>query len=457
MSVRKSKSVNLFEALEARQMLHASPLAIQPVSFNGGTQLLINGGKRSDYIVVAPITGGYRVSNNSWSMTVNGTFNSIRVNSGKGNDVIAIDPSVTIPAYLFGGTGDDSLTGGAGNDKLYGQAGADALNGGAGDDILINLGDSRYDSATGGDGFDAFWTDAASTDTITDASADELAGGAVHRISNFTGFATMRRGIPRAARIGVDLNGGNLADPALSDASARYRNFAANPLFSTAGPTADDIGQGYVGDCWYVATLAAIARTNPNAIRQAVVELGDGTYAVQFATPDGSKAFVRVDADLPTASWGGMYYADLGAQNSLWVAIMEKAYACFRDGGVASYSDLDGGWMDEAFSDLGYDSNSIWDVSNGDDLLQRISDELSAGKAVTMAINTARNGAPVIGSHAYTVVSVDTDSQGTKTLVLRNPWGIDGIGSDGHDDGYVRLTALQAFTSFWGVISSNVG
>jgi len=136
---------------------------------------------------------------------------------------------------------------------------------------------------------------------------------------------------------------------------------------------------------------------------------------------------------------------------------MEKAYACFRQGGLVNYSDLDGGWMSEAFNDLGYDNNEIWDVSNGDELLNQISNELAAGKAVTMAINTPYGGAPVIGSHAYMVVSVDTDAQGHKTLVLRNPWGIDGIGHDGANDGYVRLTASQAYGSFWGVISSNVG
>jgi hypothetical protein len=136
---------------------------------------------------------------------------------------------------------------------------------------------------------------------------------------------------------------------------------------------------------------------------------------------------------------------------------MEKAYACYRDGGLASYSDLDGGWMDEAFSDLGFDSTQIWDADNGDDLLGRIADELNAGKAVTLAIYQPMNNCPCIGSHAYTVASVDTDSQGNKTLVLRNPWGIDGAGHDGLDDGYVRLTPLQAFTSFWGVISANVG
>jgi hypothetical protein len=456
MSPRKNPSRSLLEALEARQLLAASPLIVTTAWVNGGNQLQITGSKRADYIQVAPTAGGFTVSNGAWNTTVAGVFASIVVHGGKGNDVVIIDPSITTPVSLFGGLGDDTLTGGAGDDNLYGQGGTDNLIGGAGNDVLVNIGDSRGDIATGGEGLDSFWTGTGKSEQITDASADEIAGGAVHRVASFRGFSTMRRGAPRANRISLDLNGGDLADPAVDD-GAVYANFASDPLFASTGPSGDDVDQGYVGDCWFLASLAATARTNPNAIRQAVVELGDGTYAVQFANADGSMAFVRVDADLPTASWGGMQYAGLGEQNSLWVAIMEKAYATFRDGGPASYADLDGGWMDEAFGDLGFESNAVWDAGNGDDLLGQIAQELAAGKAVTMAINTPKNGAPVIGSHAYTVVSVDTDSQGHRTVVLRNPWGIDGAGNDGVNDGYVRLTALQAFTSFWGVISANVG
>jgi hypothetical protein len=456
MSPRNYQSQNLLEGLEARQLLAASPLIVSAAWVNGEHQLQITGSKRADYIQVAPAAGGFTVSNGAWSTTVSGVFASIVVRVGKANDVVSIDPAITTPVSLFGGLGDDTLIGGAGDDSLYGQGGMDNLIGGAGNDVLVNIGDSRADIATGGAGVDSFWTDTASSEQITDASADEIASGALHRVASFRGFSTMRRGVPRANRIGLDLNGGNLADPAV-EAGAVYANFASDPLFASTGPSADDVDQGYVGDCWYLASLAATARTNPNAIRQTVVELGDGTYAVQFANADGSKVFVRVDGDLPTASWGGMQYAGLGEENSLWVAIMEKAYATFRDGGAASYTDLDGGWMDEAFGDLGFESNAVWDASNGDDLLDQIAQELAAGKAVTMAINTPKNGAPLIGSHAYTVVSVDTDSQGRKTIVLRNPWGIDGAGNDGVNDGYVRLTALQAFTSFWGVISANVG
>jgi hypothetical protein len=132
---------------------------------------------------------------------------------------------------------------------------------------------------------------------------------------------------------------------------------------------------------------------------------------------------------------------------------MEKAYACFRFGSLASYMDLDGGWMSEAFDALGYTSHAIWRADNAQDLLSQMADELQQGKAVTVAIlNPARNS-PLIGSHAYDVVSADTTAG---TLVLRNPWGIDGVGNDGHDDGYVTVTADQMYASYWGVISANV-
>jgi len=455
-SASSKSKFGLIEMLEARQLMSGTPLSVTQAIVDGGLQLHVSGGNKSDNILIAPTRGGLRISNGKWSKKVGNAFNSIVVRGGKGNDRVQIDASITAPAMIYGGVGDDTLIGGSGDDKLYGQGGTDNLDGENGDDVLVNVGDSKADLATGGAGIDTFWTDAAGTEQVSDASADEIADGAVHRVDSFYGFSTVRKGAVRANRIALDLNGGDLADPGLDDPTARYANFSSNPLFSGAGPSPDDVDQGYVGDCWYLSTLSAVARVNPEAIRQAVVELGDGTYAVQFAHADGSKAFVRVDGDLPTASWGGMQYAEFGADNSIWVAIMEKAYACFRDGGVANYSDLDGGWMSEAFTDLGYSSTEIWDAADGDELFDGIARDLADGKAVTLAINQPKNNCPCVGSHAYSVVSIDTDGQGNRTMVLRNPWGIDGAGHDGVNDGYVHVTPLQAFTSYWGVISGTV-
>lgn len=65
-----------------------------------------------------------------------------------GNDRIIVAANVTIPAMLFGGAGNDTLTGGAANDVLVGGDGNDLLNGGKGANIL--LGGAGVDSLKGG-------------------------------------------------------------------------------------------------------------------------------------------------------------------------------------------------------------------------------------------------------------------------------------------------------------------
>lgn len=51
----------------------------------------------------------------------------------------------------------------------------------------------------------------------------------------------------------------------------------------------------------------------------------------------------------------------------------------------------------------------------------------------------------LVGGHAYTVVRSATLGDGTRALVIRNPWATDGgsIASGRRDDGYLTLTAPQ--------------
>ena len=69
-------------------------------------------------------------------------------------------------AFMFGDTGNDTLTGGTGNDLLVGNAGADILTGGAGNDLLI--GGAGADTLDGGSGYDTYVTLRASI-TIQDS------------------------------------------------------------------------------------------------------------------------------------------------------------------------------------------------------------------------------------------------------------------------------------------------
>jgi len=88
---------------------------------------------------------------------------SILVRVGGGNDRVDLGSSVTVPAVLRGGAGDDTLTGGSGGDVLRGGQGDDLLTGGFGADVLGGgpgrdslEGGRDADTLRGGAGIDIF-------------------------------------------------------------------------------------------------------------------------------------------------------------------------------------------------------------------------------------------------------------------------------------------------------------
>jgi hypothetical protein len=204
-----------------------------------------------------------------------------------------------------------------------------------------------------------------------------------------------------------------------------------------------------MGDCYLMATLSAMAQTDPNCIRQDITELSDGSFLVRFF--QGSNAdYVHVDATLPANGSGNLIYAQLGGGNSLWAPIMEKAFAVFRNG-ADSYSNIADGWMSEVYTDLGVQNTNGYFLPSGSAEMSAIQADLNAGDAVTIGILTPAVGSPLIGDHAYSVVSVLTDGNGNITgLELRNPWGIVGVSGYPNNGGYLTVTVAQAFASIEG-------
>ena len=264
------------EVMEGRTLLSGGPLSINQVPVMGGTQLQVQGTPGDDQITITQMAAGLTVSNGDWSQVVSGTFSSIRVDGGVGNDSIAIDPSVHTDCILFGGAGNNTLSAGSGNDRLYAGTGKNLLKAGSGNDILVSLG-SVADTLVGGAGHDSFWVDAGPREKVLNLRADEIAGGNVHHVGAFFGTtAHSRSGIVRA------MASTQLAEPAVTDGSTTYQDYSNHPLFSAAGPSQDDIAQGEIGDCYFLSTLSAIAKVDPGRIRQSVLDMGDGTYLVQF-------------------------------------------------------------------------------------------------------------------------------------------------------------------------------
>jgi len=307
---------------------------------------------------------------------------------------------------VYGDAGDDRVYGGNGDDHLYGGSGADRFEGGSGSDTLVSIDAAATDTLFGGSNSDSFWTD--NSDTISDATASELATN-VHRVRSF------------ANRADRTLDGDRIADP--TDGT-EYKNFADRPLFAVAGPTANDIDQGSLGDCWLLASMGAMAQANPNAVRQTVVDLGDGTYAVRL----GGSSYYRVDADLPTrsaTSWTPVY-GGLGVDNSLWAAIVEKAFADYRTG-ANTYASLASGPGTEGLRGVNgqsVDWKAFDEYGSAQGLVNDIASKFDSGRAVVCGIGTVGGGASLIGNHAYTVVGVNRNAAGTVvSVILRNPHG----------------------------------
>ncbi len=239
-----------------------------------------------------------------------------------------------------------------------------------------------------------------------------------------------------------------VADPAVTDGSYKYESFASDPLFSSSGPSINDISQGELGDCYLLSVLSSVAKTDAALIRQVVKANTNGTYTVAFT----AKKTVTVDADLATLPDGRPAYAQLGAGDSVWVAVVEKAYADYVNPKADSYTTIDGGWMGSAFSALGLKSTSTFSASSATALATLVQKDLKANDFVTMGTASYVGvNSPLVAGHAYEINAVTLDKKGNVTsITLRNPWG-----SDLSTGGYVTVTPQQAFAAFAGLAVSH--
>ena len=435
-----------FQNLESRTHMTAVPLSFSTTSTTQGTELIINGAPGINTINLKQTSLGLLLTTGTgWSQNFTAKYAEVRINGGAGNNTITIDKSVKDNLIVFGGAGNDMINdGGSGTDSLYGGAGVNKIFAGTGSDTIVTVG-ATSDAITGGPGLDSFWINSTG-DTLTGVTAAETNDGTVHEISSFMPLRVQTNGIWTSTPVSKSLLGQTFPEPTLAQYSSGYANFSSDPLFSSTGPNEDDIQQGGIGDCYFLSSLAALAKTDPQLIRQSIVSLGDGTYAVQFFNASGVKTYIRLDGELPTTSWGGQAYDATGAQGDIWACLLEKAWAYYRsDSG--SYASIDSGYMSEASTALGLASQSIYSAASPADLLQQLSSLLAKGDAVTFA--TQSNMSNLIGSHAYTVDHVVTDTKGNITsIVLRNPWGIAGAGTNPNGSPYVTVTPTVLFQDF---------
>jgi Ca2+-binding RTX toxin-like protein len=127
--------------------------------------LTVFGDALDNNIIISRDAAG-KILVNSGAVTIKGgtptvaNTSLIQVFGQGGNDTVTLnEANGALPrAFLFGGSGNDTITGGSGNDMIFGQAGNDQLFGKGGSDFLF--GGTDNDVLTGGDADDQVFGEA---------------------------------------------------------------------------------------------------------------------------------------------------------------------------------------------------------------------------------------------------------------------------------------------------------
>jgi hypothetical protein len=213
-----------------------------------------------------------------------------------------------------------------------------------------------------------------------------------------------------------------------------------------SGAKPDDVEQGSIGNCWFLAAAASVAEV-PNRLENNWITKdmnAEGIYAINMYIL-GVPITVVVDDYVP--HYGSTYntiFAKVqrsGDGMVTWMTILEKAYAKL----MGNYAQLIAGWARRGVETLtGFPADSVthsdvteaqlWDLldaaDNSNDIINASSHHNSAGDTMT-------NGDGIAYSHAYSVIGTETitDLSGNthKLFRVRNPWKSEGYTGDFSD------------------------
>ena len=134
--------------------------------------------------------------------------------------------------------------------------------------------------------------------------------------------------------LGTDLPSSTVAMTGYPTFSVSYSADTAQ-LFGANGPSMNDVNQGYLGDCYFLSSVAEVAEQDSGIISSMFTSNGNGTYGVRFYV-DGKAKFVTVNDSL--ADGGGIF----NKASDIWASLAEKAYAQLQAGGAVTGNAISG-------------------------------------------------------------------------------------------------------------------
>jgi hypothetical protein len=214
-----------------------------------------------------------------------------------------------------------------------------------------------------------------------------------------------------------------------------------------SGLDISDIKQGSLGDCYFLASAAAVGEFEKRLSDSFVTKNAtkEGIVVIQGFVL-GLRRNMTIDDYLPfynVASTSGYYklpyFAQLSPQQELWAPYLEKLFAKVN----GNYEVIEGGWSTEAMRFLtGAPSatyyltsfsaatiaNDVWNLVVPADAAKLV---ITAGTPSATGGDSTNNVVGLAMNHAYTIVGAYTlknadGSQKARLFRIRNPWGSDG-------------------------------
>ncbi|CAF1014270.1 unnamed protein product [Brachionus calyciflorus] len=214
------------------------------------------------------------------------------------------------------------------------------------------------------------------------------------------------------------------------------------PKFIENTANANDLDQGYIGNCWFIAGCAAITfmpELFDKVVPKNQVCNGDGYCGIfhfRFWLY-GIWYDVVVDDYLPVWEHNNqlVFCSNKEEPNEFWAALLEKAYAKI----CGSYENLEGGFTTDALIDMSGGLEESFSLDKGS-LNQKYKDNLwkiLVKSRELKSMNAAYlepdprvyeeklpNG--LVKGHAYTISKIaliEQNGKDVRLIRLRNPWG----------------------------------
>ena len=240
----------------------------------------------------------------------------------------------------------------------------------------------------------------------------------------------------------------DLADPTVL--TKHSTSVAWNPVGSGGslyvdGISYDDVIQGSIANCYMVSAYSSLAQQNPEAIKNAIKDNGDGTFDVRFFEKRGGRyapVTVKVDSDIPVELGTTAKYGKARDTKEAWVTVLEKAYAQWKGGYETIGNGGNAGTVFEALTGKPPNWTSTTSATP-DQLHSQLTTALARHKPITAGTHGKDSGVDYTGTgvyawHAYSLIGTSTEN-GEKFVQLRNPWGRSEHGTDGKDDGIFKM------------------